>query len=166
MSCAGLTDSYYDFMKSRKGLDFRWFCGALVALIVPWGVIVQRVRWMKSYPTFLLQWRESTEDWEIWRLETGSTGDSGPVSFADVVRRTISEVRGSKEPDMRVRDHGRTRVIKNEEVLVLKPRCPEGASATPSSVSVDGLTNVLKSIPVKNCRATSRGSVVVKFPHG
>ena len=24
----------------------------------------------------------------------------------------------------------------------------------------------LKSIPVKNCRATSRGSVVVKFPHG
>ena len=36
----------------------------------------------------------------------------------------------------------------------------------PLSVSVDGLTNVLKSIPVKNCRATSRGSVVVKFPHG
>ena len=57
-------------------------------------------------------------------------------------------------------------VIKNEKVFVLKPRCPEGASATPSSVSVDGLTNVLKSIPVKSYRATSRGSVVVKFPHG
>ena len=97
---------------------------------------------------------------------TGSTGDSGPVSFTDVIRRTISEVRGSKEPDTRVRDHGRTRVIKNEEVLVLKPRCPEGASAMLSSVSVDGLTNVLKSIPVKSCRATSRGSVVVKFSHG
>ena len=65
-----------------------------------------------------------------------------------------------------MRDHGRTRVIKNEEILVLKPRCPEGASATPSSLSVDGLTNVLKSIPVKSCRATSRWSVVVKFPHG
>ena len=36
----------------------------------------------------------------------------------------------------------------------------------PSSVSVDGLTNVLKFIPVKSCSATSRGSVVVKFPHG
>ena len=48
----------------------------------------------------------------------------------------------------------------------MKPRCPEGASATPSSLSVDGLTNVLKSIPVKSCNATSRGSVVVKFPHG
>ena len=88
------------------------------------------------------------------------------MSFADVVRRTISEVRGSEEPDTRVRDHGRTRVIKNEEVLVLKPRCPEGASATASSVSVDGLINVLKSIPVRSCHATSSGSVVVKFPPG
>ena len=26
MSCTGLTDSDYDFMKSRKGLGFRWFC--------------------------------------------------------------------------------------------------------------------------------------------
>ena len=34
------------------------------------------------------------------------------------------------------------------------------------SVSVDGLTNVLKSIPVKSCHATSLGSVVLKFPHG
>ena len=32
-------------------------------------------------------------------------------------------------------------------------------------MSVDGLTNVLKAILVKSCRATSRGSVVVKFPH-
>ena len=36
----------------------------------------------------------------------------------------------------------------------------------PSSMSVDGLTNVLKAIPVKSCRATRRGSVVVKFPRG
>ena len=65
-----------------------------------------------------------------------------------------------------MRDHGRTRVIRNEEVLVLKSRCPEGTSAMPSSVFVDGLTNVLKSIPVKSCCATSCGSVVVKFSHG
>ena len=56
---------------------------------------------------------------------------------------------------MRERDHGRTRVIKNEEVLVLQPECPEGTSAIPSSVSVAGLTNVLKSIPVKSCRETA-----------
>ena len=32
-------------------------------------------------------------------------------------------------------------------------------------MSVDGLTNVLKAIPVKSCRAKSCGNVVVKFPH-
>ena len=29
MSCAGLID--YDFMKSRKGLGFRWFCGTCIS---------------------------------------------------------------------------------------------------------------------------------------
>ena len=88
------------------------------------------------------------------------------MSFLDVIKKTISEAKRSEEPDMRVRDHGRTRVIRNEEVLVLKLRCSEGASAMPLSVFVDGLTNILKAIPVKSCRATSCGSVVVKFPHG
>ena len=97
---------------------------------------------------------------------TSLTDSCNSQILLNVVRRTISEVRGSEEPYTRVRDHGRKRVIKNEEVLVLKPRCPEGASTTPLSVSIDGLTNVLKSIPVKSCRATSRRSVVVKFPHG
>ena len=78
----------------------------------------------------------------------GSTDHSIPESFADVIKKTISEVKISEEPDMRVRGHGWTKVIRKEEVLVLKLRCPEGASATPSSVSVDGLTNILKSIPV------------------
>ena len=30
-SCAGLTDSDYDFMKSRKGLGFHWFCGKCIS---------------------------------------------------------------------------------------------------------------------------------------
>ena len=30
-SCAGLTDSDYDFIKSRKGLGFRWFCGKCIS---------------------------------------------------------------------------------------------------------------------------------------
>ena len=111
-------------------------------LMVLWGVIAQQIRWMRSYPTLLLQGRELTEDWETWRLEL---------------------VKRSEEPDMRVRGHGRMRLIRNEEVLVLKARCSEEASATPSSVSLDGLTNILKSIPVKSCCATSRGGVVVKF---
>ena len=45
------------------------------------------------------------------------------MSFANVIK-TISEVKRS-ELDMRVRDHGQIRVIRNEEVLVLKLRCSE-----------------------------------------
>ena len=35
--------------------------------------------------------------------------DSGPESFADVIKKTISEVKKSEEPDTRVRDHGWTK---------------------------------------------------------
>ena len=164
VSCARLTDSDYDFMKSRKELGFRWFCGECIGVA---DSAVGSDRTANQVDEKLSNIVAAVEgiNRRLGDLEarTGSTGDSDPVSFADVVRRTISEVRGSEEPDTRVRDHGRMSVIKNEEVLVLKPRCPEGASAMPSSVSVDGVTNVLKSIPV-NCRATSHGSVVVKFP--
>ena len=31
MFCAGLTDSDSDFMKSRKGLGFCWFCGMCIS---------------------------------------------------------------------------------------------------------------------------------------
>ena len=94
------------------------------------------------------------------------SGDSGSLSFSEVIKKTIREVKKSEEPVTSVTDHGRTRVIKNTEVLVLKPKCSGGASALPSSVSVDGLNNVLRSIPVKSCRETSQGNVVLRFPHG
>ena len=139
MSCAGLTDSDYDFMKSRKGLGFRWLCGKCISSADSAVGSDLTANQMDEKLSNIVAAVEGINQ-RLGDLEarTGSTGDSGPVSFADVVRRTISEVRGSEELDTRVRDHGRTRVIKNEEVMVLKPRCLEGASATPSSLSVDG----------------------------
>ena len=166
MSCAGLTDSDYDFMKCQKGLDFRWFCGTCISRADGAMGSDHTMNQMDEKLSNIVDAVEGINR-RLGNLEarTGFTGDSGPVSFADVIKTTISEVKRSEEPDMRVRDHGHTRVIRNE-VLVLKPRCSEGASAMPSSVSMDSLTNVLKGIPVKSCRATNRGSVVVKFLHG
>ena len=127
MSCAGLTNSDYDFMKSRKGLGFRWFCGKCISSA---DSAVGSDRTANQVDEKLSNIVAAVEgiNQRLGDLEarTGSTGDSGPVTFADFVR-TISEVRGSEEPEESVKDHGRTRVIKNEEVLVLKPRCPEGA---------------------------------------
>ena len=167
MSCTGLTDSDYDFMKSRNGLGFRWFCGTCISSADGAMGSDRAVNQMDEKLSNIVAAVEGINR-RLGDLEarTGFAGDSGPVSFADVIKKTISEVKRSEEPDMRVRDHGRTRVIRNEEVLVLKLRCSEGTSVMPSSVSVDGLTNVFKAIPVKSCCATSRGSAVVKFPHG
>ena len=167
MSCAGLTDSDYDFMKSRKGLGFRWFCGKCISSADGAVGSDRTANQMDEKLSNIVAAVEGINQ-RLGDLEarTGFAGDSGPVSFADVIKRTISEVKRSEEPDTKVRDHGRTKVIMNEEVLLLKPRCPEGASATPSSLSLDGVKTVLKAIPVKSCRATSHGSVVVKFPHG
>ena len=149
MSCAGLIDSDYDFMKSRKGLSFRWSCGTCISSTDGVMGSDHTVNEMDEKLSSIVAAVEGINR-RLGDLEarTGFTGDSGLVSFADVFKKTISEVKRSEEPDMRVRDHGRTRVFRNEEVLVLKPRCSEGASAMPSSVSVDGLTNVLKAIPV------------------
>ena len=164
MSCAGLTDSDYDFMKSRKGLGFRWFCGTCISSADSAMRSDRTVNQMDEKLSNIVAAVEGiNRRLGDLKARTGFTGDSGPVSFTDVIKKTISEVKRSEEPDVRVRDHGRIRVIRNEEVLVLKPRCSEGASAMPSSVPVDGLTNVLKAIPAKSCRATSCGSVVVKF---
>ena len=167
MSCAGLTDSDCDSMKSRKGFGFHWFCGKCISSTDSAVGSDRRANQVDEKQSNIVAAVEGINQ-RLGDLEarTGSTGDLGAVSFANAVRRTISEVRGSEEPDTSVRDHGQMRVIKNKEVLVLKQRCPEGASLMPSSLSVHGLTNVLKSIPVKSCRVTSRGSVVVKFPHG
>ena len=154
-------------MKSRKGLGFCWFCGKCIS-IAEGAMGGDRTANQMDEKLSNIVAAVGGINRRLGDLEagTGFTGDSGPVRFADVIKKTISEVKRSEEPDTRVRDHGWTRVIRNEEVLVLKPRCSEGASATPSSVSVDGLTKVLKSIPVKSCHTTSRGSVVVKFLHG
>ena len=142
MSCAGLTDYNYDFMKNQKWHGFRWFCGKCISNADSAMGSDHTANQVDEKLSNIFAAVEGISR-RLGDLEarTGSTGDSDLVSFTDVVRRTISEVRGSKELDTRVRDHGRMRIIKNEEVLVLKPRCPEGASATPSSVSVDGLTN-------------------------
>ena len=166
MSCAGLTDSDSDFVKSRKGLGFRWFCGKCFSSTHGAVGSDRTANQMDEKLSNIVDAVE-TINRRLGDLEarTSFTVDSGPMSFADIIK-TINEVKRSEEPVMTVRDHRQTRVIRNEEVLVLKPRCSEGTSATPSSVSVDGLTNVLKSIPVKSCRATNRGSVVAKFPRG
>ena len=137
MSCTGPTDFDYDFMKSRKGLGFRWFCGKCISSTDgAMGSDHTANQMDEKLSNIVAAVEEINRRLGDLEARTGFTGDLGPVSFADAIKKTVSEIKRSEEPVMRVRDHGRTRVIRNEGVLVLKPRCFEGASAMPSSVSV------------------------------
>ena len=164
-SCVRLTDADYDFMKNRRVSGFRWFCDGC---IISADDAIKRDSMANQVDEKLSDIVAAVEgiNRRLGDLEakTSVAGNSNPETFAEVIKKTIKEVKTSDKQDMKVTDHGQTKTIKNEEVLVLKPINPGGASATPSSVSVEGLRNALKTIPVKSCRETGRGSVVVKFP--
>ena len=166
MPCAGLTDDDYEFMKNRRGLGFRWFCGKCVS-DVDGAVGSNRTanQLEDKLSNIVVAVEGLTKRIGDLEAKAGSVGDSCPETFANVLKKTLVEVQKSEDPDTKVTDHGHTRIIKNEEVLVLKPRCPGGTQGTSSSVPLDGLRDILKSVPVKSCRETGRGSVVVKFPH-
>ena len=81
MSCTGLTDSDYDFMKSRKGLGFRWFCGNCISSAdsaVGTDRTVNQVDEKLSNIVAAVEGiNQRLRDLEV---RTGSTGDLGPVS--------------------------------------------------------------------------------------
>ena len=172
-TCVGLDDSDYEYMKRRRVHGFRWFCGGCVAKAddaLRGPVMDNKLEdKLKSIVSDALDGVNS----RLGELEAklGSTVHSTPAvkvapeSFAAIVKETVNEVRRAEDPSMKVNDHGKTRVIKNEEVLVIKPKKQEGA-ATSSSVPMNYIQNVLKAIPVKSCREIRSGGVVVKFPNG
>ena len=87
-------------------------------------------------------------------------------SFAEVVKRTVKGAEKDVELVTRVTDHGETKVIQRDEVLVIRPVKPEGAEAPPLSVPTSSIENILKSVPASNCRKSKTGGIVVQFPNG
>ena len=166
MSCARLTDDDYEFMKNRKGFGFRWFCsGCVGGADSTMGTNRSTSQVDEKLSSIIDAVNGLSRRMDNLESRNNSSEVSSPETFADVIKKTVKEVRKSEDLDMRVTDHGHTKIIKNEEVLVLKPRCLDETQATPSAVSLDGLRNILKTVPVKSCRETGRGNVVVKFPN-
>ena len=166
ISCAGLTDADYDFMKCRKGFGFRWYCGGCIFNADSSRGSEHAANKVDDKLSSIAAAVEGISQ-RLVDLEARTNLPRGvnQESFADVIKRAISEAKKSEDPDRRVMDHGQTKVVRNEEVLVLKPKSHEEASAVPTPVSVSGLKDILKSVPVRSCRETSQGNVVVKFPH-
>ena len=165
MFCAQLADGDYEFMRNRMGLGFRWFCRECIGDIDSAMGSSRTVNQVKDQLSGVVAAIEGlTSRLGDLEAKAGSVGDSSPETFASVIKQTLREVQKPEDLDRRVTDHGQTRVIRNEEVLVLKPRRSEESQASPLPVSLNNLKNTLKSVPVKSCHERRSGNVVMKFP--
>ena len=169
IACGGFVETDYDIIKRFRGLGFRWFCdGCIVETDTTLRCSSQLEDKLKTVVSGALDGvtkrLESLE--ERLGVGDGSTLSLHPESrsFADIVRQTVREVRMDGESGTKVNDHGKTRVIKKGEVLVVKPKAAEGASAMPPPMPVENLQAILKNVPVNSCRESRSGGMVVKFP--
>ena len=172
LPCGGIEDADYDFMRHRRGHGFRWFCRECVpdVDIAHWtrsaGQLGDKLTTIVSGTLVGITDRLSAvED----RLE--GVGDLSQEikeetkSFAEVVKRTVKGAEKDVELVTRVTDHGETKAIRRDEVLVIRPVRPEGAEAPSPPVPISSIENILKSVPVSSCRKSKTGGIVVKFPN-
>ena len=82
-----------------------------------------------------------------------------------MVKRTVKGAEKDVELVTRVTDHGETKIIQRDEVLVIRPVRPEGAEAPSPPVPTCSIENILKSVPVSSYRKSKTGGIVVKFPN-
>ena len=59
-----------------------------------------------------------------------------------MVKRTVRGAKKDVVSVTRVTDHGETKVIQRDEVLVIRPARPEGAEAPPPSVPISSIENI------------------------
>ena len=171
--CGGIEDADYNFMKHWKGHGFRWFCRECVpdADIAHWtrsaSQLEDKLTTIVSGALVGITDRLSGVE---ARLE--GVGDLSleikkeTKSFAEVVKRTVKGAKKDVELVTRVTDHGETKVIQSDEVLVIRPVRLEGAEAPPPPVPISSIEIILKSVPVSSCRKSKTGGLVVKFPNG
>ena len=107
MPCAGLTDADYDFMKSRRGLGFRWYCIDCVGNADNIAGSDRTTNQVDEKLTDIVAAVEGINQ-RLVDLEAKTTLTGGPnhESFADIVKRTICEVKKDENLNTKVTDHG------------------------------------------------------------
>ena len=173
IACSELLDADYEFMKRRRGQGFRWFCDGCIVEADSTLQTTNATSLLEDKLRIIVSGALDGVTRRLGELEARLGGGSDSTltshpesrSFADIVRQTVTEVRGGEETGTKINDYGRTKVIQSEEVLVVKPKMPMGASAPPPSIQIENLQAILKEVPVNSCRESRSGGVVVKFPN-
>ena len=174
VSCAQLEDQDYQFMSRRFKFGFRWFCDNCnrdVDYLLAEKAVADRLDKVIEGVTSVVSDSMATMGKRLSDLEAklGSGRDAAQdlgqnkTSFAGILKEALEEAKCEKGSTI-INDHGNSKTIKDQNVLVIKPTGSSADANTSVAQSIDGVKESLEDIPVKSCKPTKSGGLVIKFP--
>ena len=173
MSCAELEEEDYLFLSRREKAGFRWYCTDCVvdaddaiSKKKADSETEKRLQNIESLVSNSMQ--KLGERLDILEKKCVTTSlpsqkpDIEPVTFAEIVRKTLQE---EKESGVVVNDHGRTKTIEHQNVLVIKPKSGNKMTDIEIKDSVSGIEKALEEVQVSDCKKIKSGGLVMKFPN-
>ena len=174
VSCAQLEEQDYLFMSKRFKFGFRWFCDSCsrdVDTLLAEKAVVDRLEKVMEGVTSAVSDSVAAMGVRLSDLEEKLGSDGGAAqdlgqnraSFAGILREALEEAKYEKG-SMIVNDRGSSKTIEDQNVLVVKPAAASDETNGSVAQSIDGVRESLKDIPVKSCKSTKTGGLVIKFP--
>ena len=182
-SCLSFGDEEYDFMAQGKQ-GFRWFCSNCEDPVA--GLLRGNDSWTgmerkitenvttemsstlnKFQHEMLKMFADLERKMNISESQTqGAT--SQPETFANILKVALDESKknhkNTQDTDIKINAFGESRTVRNQQVLIVKPKAGRTVDAAEISAATNNITEALKSVPVNSFRETKSGSIVVKFP--
>ena len=174
VSCAELEEQDYLFMSKRFKFGFRWFCDNCnrdVDYLLAEKAVADRLEKVVEGVTSVVNDSVAAMSRRLNDLEGklgsggGSAQDLGQTktSFAGILKEALEEAKCEKGSTI-INDRGSSKTIKDQNVLVVKPTGTSDNANTSVAQSIEGVKESLKEIPVKSCKPTKTGGLVIKFP--
>ena len=174
VACAQLEEQDYVFMSKRFKFGFRWFCDNCsrdVDCMLAEKAVADRLEKAVEGVTSKVSDVMSTMAERLNAVEEklGSGGaaaqDLGQnrASFAGILKEALEEAKCEKGSTI-INDRGNSKTIQDQNVLVVKPTTTSDDADTSVEQSIGDVKESLKDIPVKSCKPTKSGGLVIKFP--
>ena len=180
VTCIGLEEEDYLFMRGRQSLGFRWFCEACVPevddiLLEERSASTLEKKLVEGVSVMITDAIGGLAE-KVKALEskidvssaTTSSPPLQPETFANILKAALddSNVDQRKTPDsgIKINAFGQSRTVHEQQVLVIKPKTGREVDAEKIARATNNIAGSLKSVPVRGLRETKLGSIVVKFP--
>ena len=170
IGCGSLVEEDYAFMKNRSKYGFHWRCNdCLAAPSTDTPVTLSDVSSLISDSMNNLHAKlgERLDALEEKVASAPGVDSSTTQSFASILKETLETKRKEsedKKEDMTINSYGEEKIVKDCQVLIVRPKRKEVVDKQKRIHASDSLGKALKSIPVESINETKNGSIVVKFP--